>query len=79
MSHTWLPLAIVILGIIRHKVSGAAFEQKKSHLGMPGGKSPRHAQIVKENTLKNPPFPITPPSIHHPSHQYIARCELNYH
>ena len=33
MSHTWLPLAIVILGIIRHEDSGAAFEQKKSHLG----------------------------------------------
>ena len=65
VSHTWLPLAIVILGIIRHEDCGAAFEQKTSLICMPGGKSPRHAQIVKENTLKNPTCPITPPSRHH--------------
>ena len=39
-----LPLAIVILGIIRPEDSGAAFEQKKEfNPGMPGGKSPSHA------------------------------------
>ena len=42
-----LPLAVVTLATIRPEDSGAAFEQKQrvsGRLGMPGGKSPRHAQ-----------------------------------
>ena len=43
-----LPLAITLsLGTIRPEDSGAAFQKKASlpgHLGMSGGKSPRHAQ-----------------------------------
>ena len=36
-----LPLAIVILGIIRPEDSGTAFEQKNEpHLGMPRGELP---------------------------------------
>ena len=48
MSHTWDEWSYLSLllfwVIIRPEDGGAAFEQKnKSHLGMPGGKSPGHA------------------------------------
>ena len=42
----WRTLAIVTLGTIRPEDSGAVFEQKNESLGMPGGKSPRHAQTL---------------------------------
>ena len=73
-----LPLAIVILGIIRPEDSGAAFEQKnESRLGIPGGKSPRHAPKPllgewKKTHLKNtmPYHPtLTSSSVHYSSHQ----------
>ena len=76
VSHVrWMGLLLAIdtLGTIRPEDSGATFEQKNritGRLGMSGGKSTGHDRNsfigrVKENTLINPPYPITTPSRHH--------------
>ena len=75
----WMELpsasAIVTLVAIQPKDSGAIFCRKiiPERLGITGGKSPTHAhnslldEWVKENTRKNPPWSITPPSRPHQS------------
>ena len=53
-----LPLAMITLWTIRPEDFGATFEKRR--LGMPAGKSPRHAQNERKKTLSKTHYALSP-------------------